>query len=117
METCKARKCFRNKDLNHKMKGWNDFKRCDKKLFQDGFCKKCFSDDKRKKAVWVGPKYHGKRWKRDGIYGEPYDFPYHITEYDKKWITMIYDLHPSIKPKEENLFIQMYSHGYHQKLH
>ena len=48
------------------------------------------------------PKYHGSRWKRDGIYGEPYDFPYHITEYDKKWVTMIYDLHPSIKPKEEN---------------
>jgi hypothetical protein len=65
METCKARKCFRNKDLNHKMKGWNDFKRCDKKVFQDGFCKKCFSKDvrnyigskKNRMMVGVGGRY------------------------------------------------------------
>ena len=99
METCKARTCFRNKDLNHRMKGWNDFKRCDKKVFQDGFCKKCFEDDKRKWAV-DAPKYHGPRWKRDGIYGQPYDFPYHVLDIEKKWVAMIYDLHPSIKPKK-----------------
>ena len=106
METCKARKCFRNKDLNHKMKGWNDFKRCDKKVFQDGFCKKCFSKDVRN---YIGSKKKPDDgwggwsvWAQDGIYGEPYDFPRHVTEYAKKWVDKIYDLHPSIKPKKAN---------------
>ena len=105
METCKARICIRNPELNIKPRFeksiWNDFKRCDKQILKDGFCKICFEDDKRKWAV-DAPKYHGPRWKRDGIYGQPYDFPYHVLERDKEWVAMIYDLHPSIKPKKAN---------------
>ena len=97
METCKARICICNPHLESYIK-WNDFKRCDKKVFKENLCRKCFEDDKRK---WA-PKYHGPRWKRDGIYGQPYDFPYHVLEKDKKWVDMIYELHPSIKPKKDN---------------
>ena len=92
METCKARICIRNPELNIKPRFigsvWNDFKKCDRTVFQDGFCKICLRDQ---------PKYHGH-----GIYGQPYDFPYHVLEIQEKWVAMIYDLHPSIKPKKAN---------------
>ena len=42
-------------------------------------------------------------WKRDGIYGEPYDFPYHKTEDEKKWVKMIYELHPHLQPKQKEI--------------
>ena len=80
METCKARICICNPHLESYIK-WNDFKRCDKKVFKENLCRKCFEDDKR---IWAA-KYPAPRWKRDGIYGQPYDFPYHVLEKDKKW--------------------------------
>ena len=108
METCKARICISNPELNIKPRfigsTWNDFKKCDKTVFQDNFCKKCFSDNKQSPG-WPGigfPKIQVSRWKRDGIYGQPYDFPYHVLDIEKKWVAMIYDLHPSIKPKKAN---------------
>ena len=104
MDTCKARKCIRNPDYNHILKGWNSFKRCNKKVYQNGFCKRCFSKDERS---YVGSKKKPEEgwqwtalWERDGIYGIPYDFPYHITDSEKQWIGGIYRLHPEIKPKE-----------------
>ena len=117
MEACNARICICNPHLGsskwkdfkrcdkkvfkENLLKWNDFKRCNKKVFKGNLCRKCFEDDKRKWAL-NAPKYHGPRWKRDGIYGQPYDFPYHVLETDKKWVDMIYALHPSIKPKKEN---------------
>ena len=114
MGGCKARKCIENKDKEMKKDSdgkeidgsqWNDFKRCNKKVYKDGFCKICFGIDER-------GKHHSKRrpingwpwwalWKLDGIYGEPYDFPYHITKEQKKWVEGIYDLHPKIRPPNE----------------
>ena len=114
MGGCKARKCIENKDKEMKKDSdgkeidgsqWNDFKRCNKKVYKDGFCKICFGIDER-------GKHHSKRrpingwpwgalWKLDGIYGEPYDFPYHITKEQKKWVDGIYDLHPKIRPPNE----------------
>ena len=114
MGGCKARKCIENKDKEMKKDSdgkeidgsqWNDFKRCNKKVYKDGFCKICFGIDER-------GKHHSKRrpingwpwgalWKLDGIYGDPYDFPYHITKEQKKWVDGIYDLHPKIRPPNE----------------
>lgn len=96
MESCKANKCKKNSQLKSHNK-WNDFERCSKPVFKDGFCKRCFNKDKRFKNInWIPDQL----WKRDGIYGEPYDFPYHKTEDEKKWVQMIYELHPHLKPKE-----------------
>jgi len=114
MGGCKARKCIENKDKEMKKDSdgkkidgsqWNDFKRCNKKVYKDGFCKICFGIDER-------GKHHSKRrpltgwswgalWKLDGIYGEPYNFPYHITKEQKKWVEGIYELHPEIRPPNE----------------
>ena len=96
MESCKANKCKKNPQLISYNK-WNDFEKCSKPVFKDGFCKRCFNKDKRYKNInWIPDQL----WKRDGIYGEPYDFPYHKTEDEKKWVKMIYELHPHLKPKE-----------------
>ena len=113
MDGCKARKCIENKNIEMK-KGsdgtkingsqWNDFKRCNKKIYKDGFCRICFGID-------VRDKHHSKRrplngwewgalWKLDGIYGEPYNFPYHITKEQKEWVEGIYSLHPKIRPPD-----------------
>ena len=106
MDTCKARKCIRNPDFNHILKGWNSFKRCNKKVYQNGFCKTCYSKDRRTSIGQPSSKKpeNGWPWKafweRDGIYGVPYHFPYHVTDDDKKWVEKIYQLHPEIKPKE-----------------
>lgn len=98
MEGCKARSCIKNPSLKYKrIKGgvWNDFKRCNRPIFHDGFCKICYEHDKRKSLTAI----NDNRWKRDGIYGEPYAFPYHKNITDKIWVQMIYDLHPEISPK------------------
>ena len=51
MGGCKARKCIENKDKEMKKDSdgkeidgsqWNDFKRCNKKVYKDGFCKISF---------------------------------------------------------------------------
>ena len=114
MSGCKARKCIENKNIEmkrgsdgKKINGsqWNDFRRCNKKVYKDGFCKGCFGID-------VRGKYHSKRrpingwpwgalWKLDGIYGEPYHFPYHITKEQKEWVEGIYKLHPEIRPSNK----------------
>jgi hypothetical protein len=100
---CKARRCIRNPKLHYAgyspYRVWNDFKKCNKKEYEDGFCKLCFNEDKRTVA---NNGIDDQRWKRDGIYGEPYDFPYHIKENEKKWVAMIYHLHPSINPNKES---------------
>ena len=100
MDTCKANKCTTNSSLIYKgmRSKWNDFERCSKPVFKDGFCKRCYNHDQRFKShLWIPDQL----WKRDGIYGEPYDFPYHKTEYEKKWVQMIYELHPHLKPKQK----------------
>ncbi len=100
MSGCKARKCIRNNDINRiTMTGtvWNDFQRCNKKVYKDGFCRRCYEPDRRyKHPCWI----EGPLWKRDGIYGEPYDFPYHINTEEKKWVKGIYNLHPEIRPPD-----------------
>jgi len=80
---------------------WNDFKKCNKKEYEEGFCKLCFNEQKSDKRT--GAAKPDQRWKRDGIYGEPYDFPYHTLEGEKKWVAMIYYLHPSINPKKDTV--------------
>ena len=76
---------------------WNDFERCSKPVFKDGFCKRCYNHDQRFKShLWIPDQL----WKRDGIYGEPYDFPYHKSD-EQKWVQMIYELHPHLKPKQK----------------
>ena len=100
METCKANQCIKNNSLFHEgqLSPWNDFEKCSKPIFKEGFCKRCFSKDHRfKNNNWIKDQL----WKRDGIYGEPYDFPYHKTEGEKAWVQMIYKLHPHLKPKEK----------------
>ena len=83
MNQCKARECIRNNDsyrIEKTGSQWNDFKRCNKKVYKDGFCKRCYEPDKRYNGLhWI----KGQRWKRDGIYGEPYDFPYHTNTGEK----------------------------------
>lgn len=97
METCKANKCKKNSQLKSHNK-WNDFERCSKPVFKDGFCKRCFNKDKRFKNInWIPDQL----WKRDGIYGEPYDFPTHKKEQERLWVEMIYTLHPEIKPQND----------------
>lgn len=101
MESCKANKCVKISGLIYNgnlVNGWYGFERCSKKVYKDGFCKICYEPDKRYKSphVWIPDQ----RWKRDGIYGEPYDFPYHTKESDKKWVEMMYTLHPHLKPKQ-----------------
>ena len=101
MEGCKANKCVKVSGLIYKgniVNGWNGFERCSKKVYKDGFCKRCYEPDKRYKSphVWIPDQL----WRRDGIYGEPYDFPYHKTESDKEWVEMMYTLYPHLKPKE-----------------
>ena len=99
MTGCKARKCIRNTKLNHTLKGFNDFKMCNKKVYQDGFCRRCYELDKRaNNKHWIPDQL----WKRDGIYGEPYDFPYHTKESDKVWVEKIYTLHPDIRPQKDD---------------
>jgi len=114
MSGCKARKCIENKDKEMKKDSdgtkidgsqWNDFKRCNKKVYKDGFCKICFGIDERgklhsKRRPITGWSW-GALWKLDGIYGEPYNFPYHITKEQKKWVEGIYELHPEIRPPNE----------------
>ena len=101
MNDCKARECIRNNDRNRIEKTgsqWNDFKRCNKKVYKDGFCKRCYEPDKRYNGLrWI----KDQRWKRDGIYGEPYDFPYHTNTGEKKWVEGIYSLHPEIRPSNK----------------
>jgi len=101
MNTCKANACVRNKNLiypkNVRLRVWNDFVRCNKKVYNDGFCKMCYEPDKRYKSrVWIDDQ----KWKRDGIYGESYDFPFHTSPKEKEWVEMMYYLHPHLKPKE-----------------
>jgi hypothetical protein len=100
MNTCKANRCVRNQLLiypkNIVGKQWNDFKRCNKQVYMDEFCKLCYEHDKRNKhPCWIDDQ----RWKRDGIYGESYDFPFHTSPSDKEWVEMMYTLHPYLKPK------------------
>ena len=40
MDGCKARKCITNPDLSGTLEKWNDFVRCSKKIYNDGFCEK-----------------------------------------------------------------------------
>lgn len=99
MNTCKANSCVRNKNLvypkNVRLSVWNDFERCNKKVYKDGFCKMCYEPDKRiKNKNWIDDQ----KWKRDGIYGEPYDFPFHTSPKEKEWVEMMYYLHPHLKP-------------------
>jgi len=99
MNKCKANRCIRNKNLvypkNVKFCAWNDFERCNKKVYKDGFCKICYEPDKRLKDInWI----NDQRWKRDGIYGQPYDFPFHTSPKEKEWVEMMYVLHPHLKP-------------------
>lgn len=102
MDRCKANSCVRNKNLVYPkiVRGsvWNDFERCNKKVYKDGFCKICYEPDKRYKHPdgWIDDQ----RWKRDGIYGQAYDFPYHKNIRQKEWVEMMYYLHPHLKPKE-----------------
>jgi len=101
MESCKANKCVKISGLIYNgnvVNGWNGFKRCSKKVYKEGFCKICYEPDKRYKSPHV--RIPDQRWKRDGIYGEPYNFPYHTKESDKKWVEMMYTLHPHLKPKQ-----------------
>ena len=99
MTGCKARKCIKNTELNDTLKGYNDFKMCNKKVYQDGFCRRCYEHDKRvNNKNWIPDQL----WKRDGIYGEPYDFPYHKNEKEKDWVEKIYILHPNIRPQEDH---------------
>lgn len=100
MDGCKSRICIINKNLQYKkIRGShnNDFKRCNKSVYQEGFCKLCYEYDKRT----VFPCINDRRWKRDGIYGEPYTFPFHKSEWEKLWVKMIYDLHPEINPENK----------------
>ena len=97
MDGSKARKCITNPDLSGTLEKWNDFVRCSKKIYKDGFCEKCYKKDNRKNTLRIP----GQLWERDGIYGEPYGFPYHINERDKKWVEKIYILHPEIRPQKE----------------
>ena len=102
MNRCKANRCIRNKNLVYPkiVRGsvWNDFERCSKPVFKDGFCKRCYNHDQRFKShLWIPDQL----WKRDGIYGEPYDFPYHISKGEKEWVKMIYSFHPHIKPQKK----------------
>ena len=105
MMGCKARWCKHNPLLHYEgtlapsSKKWNDFKRCSKPVHEDGFCEICFNEQKSDKRT--GTAKPDKRWKRDGIYGEPYAFPYHTTKSDKAWVEMIYTLHPDIRPVPE----------------
>uniref|UniRef100_A0A6C0CFE2 Uncharacterized protein n=1 Tax=viral metagenome TaxID=1070528 RepID=A0A6C0CFE2_9ZZZZ len=99
MNTCKANACVRNKNLvypkNVRLRVWNDFERCNKNVYKDGFCKICYEPDKRLKNInWIDDQ----RWKRDGIYGQPYDFPFHTSPKEKEWVEMMYVLHPHLKP-------------------
>ncbi len=99
MDKCKANRCIRNKNIVYPkiVRGsvWNDFERCNKKVYKDGFCKMCYEPDKRyKSSVWIDDQ----RWKRDGIYGQPYDFPFHTSPNEKEWVEMMYVLHPHLKP-------------------
>ena len=100
METCKARICIENRKMSH-IEGykWTKFRKCNRKNYRDGFCKKCISYDNRPWAL-NSEKYWGERWKRDGIYGKTYNFPYHVTDDDKLWVNRIYELYPEIKPIE-----------------
>ena len=96
MESCKANKC-KKKILNSNPITNGMILKDVQNLFKDGFCKRCFNKDKRFKNInWIPDQL----WKRDGIYGEPYDFPRHKTEDEKKWVQMIYELRPHLKPKE-----------------
>jgi len=100
MDTCKANQCITDKSLIYQGRNVrnNDFARCSKKVFKDGFCKRCYNQDQRVKSNMYIPD---QLWKRDGIYGEPYDFPYHKTEYEKQWVQMMYYLHPHLKPTQK----------------
>ena len=101
METCKANQCIKNNSLFHEgqLSPWNDFEKCSKPIFKEGFCKRCFSKDHRfKNNNWIKDQL----WKRDGIYGEPYDFPYHTKKSDKVWVEKIYTLHPDIRPQKDD---------------
>ena len=107
MNTCRANKCVTNTTLIYegvsKYKRWNDFKKCGKKEYKDGFCKKCFEPDQRdpsaKSPTWIPDQV----WRRNGIYGEPYDFPYQESKNAKDWVKMIHHLHPHLKPVEEDI--------------
>ena len=50
MDSCKANKYKKNPQLNS-WSEWNDFERCSKPVFKDGFCKRCFNKDKRFKHL------------------------------------------------------------------
>ena len=112
MEHCKARKCFINSSLPcpERFVGslaksrakYNDFKPCTKPVFQEGFCKVCYGKDTRPDGNGNAVREHGKegrKWERDGVFGEPYEFPTHKKEQESLWVEMIYTLHPEIKPQ------------------
>ena len=102
MNTCQARRCIQNRSLKeYNILGsrFNDFRRCNKKVFKDGFCKMCYEHDNR--SPTDRNKIDDQLWKRDGIYGEPHDFPFHTTKDEKQWVQMIYELHPTINPENE----------------
>ena len=120
MTACKARVCIKNANFNNTLKGWNDFKRCNKKIYQDGFCRTCFNKDLRKNVGTMKMQKEGypwdARWKRDGVYGEPYDFPYHTEEEEGSlaWVEKIYILHPEIRPQKED-YEDDYEDDYEQR--
>ena len=58
MDTCKANVCVKNKNLIYnggcRYILYNDFKKCPNKVYQDGFCKKCYEPDRRyKDKNWI----------------------------------------------------------------
>ena len=103
MDTCKANKCVKNRNLSYggvsACRVLNDFKRCSSKVYKEGFCKRCYEHDTRaSNPRWIPDQL----WKRNRIYGEPYDFPYHQTKNEKDWVEMIYTLHPHIRPVKKD---------------
>jgi len=108
MDTCKANKCAKNRNLSYDgvsvYRVWNDFKRCSHKVYKDGFCKKCYEHDTKDSNLRGTLRgIPDQLWKRNGIYGEPYDFPYHQTKKDKDWVEMIHTLHPHIRPVKKDI--------------
>ena len=111
MDHCKARKCFINSSLPcpemfvgslaKSRAKYNDFKPCKNPVFQEGFCEICYGKDTRLGENGNSVRAHGKegrKWERDGVFGEPYDFPTHKKEQERLWVEMIYTLHPEIRP-------------------
>ena len=96
---CRARKCYKNEELYNeekygKIRGgrFNAFKPCGGKCVAGkSFCAK-------HSAEAEGMKYGNTK---DGNHGEPFSFPYHTLPHQREWVKMVYELHPEIKPAEE----------------